>query len=232
MDILAHRGNIDGPDLNLENTYEAYERALSLGFGLEIDLRRSGPSQFYVSHDRLTNTASQDLSRFAPLFRRYSGSIIAVNVKELGYEEQLAALQESGVFGSRSFFFDFELLEPDAPGTAQGRIQRLANGSHVALAARISDRGESVERCLSIPSQTVWADEFDRFWIEPAALQPLKQAGRRIYIVSPELHGASRVDRLARWHAIKLWKVDGICTDHCCEADLFFHGVQHASLSA
>jgi len=67
-------------------------------------------------------------------------------VKELGYEADLIRLADSGVFGRASFYFDFELLEPGQPGAAQRKLRGQPGGDKVRLAARVSDRGESLEQ--------------------------------------------------------------------------------------
>ena len=38
MLIVSHRGNLEGPDPSRENTLEAVEECLRLGFGVEVDL--------------------------------------------------------------------------------------------------------------------------------------------------------------------------------------------------
>ena len=232
MKILAHRGNIEGPQANTENTIAACRRALELGFGLETDLRRTSDGVFYISHDPLSNAQCVPLEEFAPVFRRHPDNVIAVNVKELGYEHELVRLNAERAFGQRAFYFDFELLEPETPGEAQRSITRMPGGVDTPMAARISDRGEPVSRCLEIPSHTVWADEFDDFWIDESVLRPVKEAGRKIYVISPELHGSSRDEMFERWRTILAWGVEGVCTDFALEADEFFNGVQHARLSA
>src|SRR4051812_24722623 len=111
IDILAHRGNIDGPHRERENTVQACAGALAAGFGLEIDVRH-GQTGCYVSHDMAMPVAGNSLSRFVPLFRAHPDRPVAVNVKELDNVPALACLVRAGTFGRRAFLFDFELLEP------------------------------------------------------------------------------------------------------------------------
>ena len=231
IQILAHRGNTVGPQSESEGSFRALSHALDLGFGLEIDLRRHEDG-FYLSHDPLTEIGDESLSSLTCLFDRHPDNVIAVNVKELDYAADLIDLDSRQVFGRRAFYFDFELLEPDAPGATQRRIRQLPGGEQLNLAARISDRNESVGSCLSIPAETVWADEFDSNWLTADVLQQVKQAGREVYVVSPELHGAQTADRMLRWEEILSWPIDGICTDYAVEADTFFNGVKHGRLSA
>ena len=51
MNLISHRGNIDGPKKNLENSPEYISKALDNGFDVEIDLRFLD-SFFYLGHDK------------------------------------------------------------------------------------------------------------------------------------------------------------------------------------
>ena len=221
-DILAHRANLAGPQPALENSFAATQRALELGFGLETDLRRDPQNRFCIAHDPQPWTAENDFVKFGALFRKFSGRTIAMNVKELGYETVLIALQKSGDLGGKSFYFDFELLEPKTPGLTQRLIQVLPGGDRTAVAARLSDRGESLKQCLSIPATAVWADEFDSLWLTRREVEAVHAAGRKFYAISPELHGFDEAARLQRWQQFKDWKIDGLCTDYALSAREFF----------
>lgn len=221
-DILAHRANVGGPKPALENSLAATQRALELGFGLETDLRRDSQKRFYIAHDPQPRTAENDFKQFAALFRKFSNLTIAMNVKELGYEADLVALQKSGGLGGKSFYFDFELLEPKTPGSSQRQIQKLPGGGKISMAARLSDRGESLDQCLSIPANVVWADEFDSLWLTRKEVETVHATGRKFYAISPELHGFDEAARLKRWQKFKDWKIDGLCTDFALSAREFF----------
>ncbi len=222
IEILAHRANVEGPKPAQENSLAATRRALEFGFGIETDLRRDAHGRFYIAHDPQPWTEKNDFKQFAALFREFPECVIAMNVKELGYEAELIALQKSGDLGSKSFYFDFELLEPKTPGQAQRRIQGSSGGAQTALASRLSDRGEPMAQCLSIPAQIVWADEFDSLWLEREAREKIRAAGRKFYAISPELHGFSENERLQRWQQFKDWGIDGLCTDYALSAREFF----------
>lgn len=221
-DILAHRANLTGPQPALENSLAATRRALELGFGLETDLRRDGAERFYIAHDPQPRTAENDFIQFAALFRQFPDRTVAMNVKELGYETALIALQQTGDLGGQTFYFDFELLEPQTPGNAQRKIQKLPGGDQTAMAARLSDRGESLAQCLAIPARVVWADEFDSLWLTQREVAAVHAAGRKFYAISPELHGFDEAARLKRWQQFKDWQVDGLCTDYALAAQEFF----------
>lgn len=222
MDILAHRANVDGPHPASENSRDATRRALELGFGIETDLRRDAQKRYYIAHDPGAWTETNDLKSFVALFREFSSRTIAMNVKELGYEADLIPLQQSGDFGDTSFYFDFELLEPRTPGRTQHLIRQAPGGKTTRMASRLSDRGETLEQCLAIPGDVVWADEFDSLWLTRAHVEKVHAAGRKFYAISPELHGFDESSRLKRWQDFKDWRIDGLCTDYALSADKFF----------
>lgn len=225
MLILAHRANLAGPDPATENSLAATTLAIEAGFGVETDLRRDALRRHYIAHDPLGWTSASDFNAFARLFRSHPDRPIALNVKELGYETELLALQLAGDFGARSFLFDFELLEPHSPGAAQRKIRALPGGDRAVLAARVSDRGETLAQCLAIPAQVVWLDEFDSLCFTAETVAALRKAGREIFAVSPELHGFGEGIRRRRWADFAAWGVDGVCTDFALEAREFFASV-------
>ena len=221
IEILAHRANLSGPRSANENSVVDCRAALENGFGLEIDLRRDSSGRFYISHDPLPHAGANDLDAYRPLFQQYPEPTIAVNVKELGYEEELIRLQREATFGRSDFYFDFELLEK-IPGGAQRKLASLPGGDSTRLAARLSDRGEPLAQCLGLAAYAVWADEFDSLWLTGDEIAALRKAGRRIYAISPELHGFDAGARLRRWAQFADWGIDGLCTDYALEARNFF----------
>src|SRR5712671_6022175 len=212
--IFAHRANLDGPNPPSENSLASVQQALKLGFGIETDLRRDPVKGLYIAHDSQPWTMSNSLANFAQFFRKYGDRPIAMNVKELGYEEQLIALQRSGDLGNRSFYFDFELLETKTPGRTQRLIKSLPGGDGISTASRLSDRGEPLAQCLSIPAEIVWADEFDSLWLTREHVKAVQDAGRLFHAISPELHGFDEVTRKRRWKEFKEWGIDGLCKDY------------------
>jgi hypothetical protein len=50
MKIIAHRGNLDGPNPLRENSPDYIDEAIEAGFDVEIDLRHKD-HQFYLGHD-------------------------------------------------------------------------------------------------------------------------------------------------------------------------------------
>lgn len=210
MHTLAHRGYLIGPDPRRENELGALQECLALGFGIETDIRRSARGELYISHDACEPRPEQLAVHYAAAFRQ-ARAPIALNIKELGYERELISFLVEQRLLEQVFLFDMELIEAHAGETA--RTLRALHPS-VRLAARVSDRNESIERALSIEQATlIWLDEYEGPWATAQTVTRLKAAGRSVYAVSPELHGSGKADALARCREFRAWGVDGICSD-------------------
>ena len=212
MIILAHRANYDGCVKARENSLVATKFCLEQGWGIETDVRRAPDGCFYISHDLATLTEANQAEAFCALFRCYPLATIALNIKELGYESEILQYLAKQQVIQQVFLFDMELLETQAGQTA--RLFRELN-SEIKLAARISDRDESIERALDVTSANViWLDEFDRLWVTEHDIKRLKYANKTVYAISPEIHDFSLDEMQRRWHEFYTWGVDGICTDY------------------
>ena len=210
--ILSHRGNLVGPSAAAENRLPAVRAALDCGWGVETDIRRAADGRFYISHDALPSAHETPAEDFFALFRAYRDATVALNIKELGSEEELIELLDHEDVTSQTFLFDMELLEREAGHTA--RMFRHLHPT-IRIAARISDRAESIEQALAIDvASVIWLDEFDGPCFTEADIRLLKDAGRSVFAVSPDLHGKPAADCRRRWLEFIRWGVDGICTDY------------------
>jgi hypothetical protein len=210
--ILSHRGNLVGPCPPAENRLPTIRAALDCGWGIETDIRCDAAGRFYISHDAKPSAHETPAEDFFALFRAYPNATIALNIKELGNEDALISLLEHEDVVNQTFLFDMELLESQAGITA--RAFRQLHPA-IRIAARISDRGESVTQALNIDvASVIWLDEFDGPCFTEADVHRLKNAGRSIYAVSPDLHGQSAEACRNRWLDFIRWGVDGICTDY------------------
>jgi glycerophosphoryl diester phosphodiesterase len=221
VEILAHRGNRHGPDPAGENTLATVRACLERGWGVETDIRRDAAGRFYIAHDPAPWTPANDADAFCTLWRAHAGTI-ALNMKELGYEAELVAYLAAQAVRATLFLFDMELIEPVAGETAR-QLRRL--DAELALAARVSDRGESIARALDITvASVIWLDEFDGPWATEGDIARLKFAGKTVYAVSPELHGGGRDVAVRRWREFAAWGVDGICTDYALDLAAWLEG--------
>lgn len=65
MNMISHRGNLDGPNALIENSPDQIERCLELGFECEIDLRTKN-QKLFLGHDTYQYEISIDwLSKHA-----------------------------------------------------------------------------------------------------------------------------------------------------------------------
>lgn len=215
--ILAHRGNDSGPSHFEENQLPAIRKSLARGWGLEIDIRRANDGRFYISHDPRPSADGLLAESFCAEFRKHPHATIALNVKEYGYEAELINFLTEQHVLRQTFLFDMELVEP-FPGEMAERFRGL--NPTVRIAARVSDRDESIDRALGIGAASViWLDEFDSQWSTEKDVRRLKDAGRTVYAVSPDLHKFPLARTRARWSEFRQWGVDGICTDYSALLD-------------
>jgi hypothetical protein len=185
---------------------------LEQGWGVEADIRRAPDGRFYVSHDLASLTEVNKADAFCALIRRFPVATVALNIKELGYESDLLLYLSKQQVMHQVFLFDMELLETKAGQTA-ALFRKL--DSAIKIAARVSDRDESIDQALSInAAEIIWLDEFDHLWVNESDIKRLKSAGKTIYAISPEIHGFSLGEMQLRWREFYLWGVDGICTDY------------------
>src|SRR5262245_24993944 len=185
--ILSHRGNLVGPCSSAENRLPAVRAALECGWGVETDIRRDADGRFYISHDAKPSAHETPAEDFFALFRAHADATVALNIKELGSEHALVEFLEHEDTVGQTFLFDMELLEQQPGATA--RVFRDLHPT-IRIAARVGDRGESIEQAMAIDVATiVWLDEFDGPCFTESDVHRLKAAGRSVYAVSPDLHG-------------------------------------------
>ena len=53
MRLIAHRGNIAGPDRELENDPAYVDEAIAQGYDVEVDLSQSIDGRLFLGHDRM-----------------------------------------------------------------------------------------------------------------------------------------------------------------------------------
>ncbi len=214
MEIISHRYLLDGKNELAENTLSQLRRAVGNCRFFETDIRRLPSGEFYISHDpRRKPDAEHDALEHTKIWKEQFCEI-ALNIKELGYEQDLVEfLKIQGVLSNVFLFdFDLEVLGAD-PQNYIDRIHQLA--PELECAVRVSDRNETVLRALEVKeSRIIWLDEFDSFWSKRQDLKELKEAGRLVYCISPDLHNFSLEDTQKRWQDFIFWQADGICTDY------------------
>ncbi|MEN4959568.1 phosphodiesterase [Pseudomonas syringae] len=203
MQIISHRGYwLQKPERNL---HEAFHRSFDLGFGTETDVRDVA-GQLVISHDmpaggELTLNGLLDImaGRNLPL---------AINVKADGLAQALAATFAR--YGHTNWFA-FDMAVPD--------MHSYLNANLITY-TRLSD----VEPSPAWLEQAagVWLDGFEGEWFSNQVIDDLLSLGKRICVVSPELHGRGHG---ALWQQLfELRSQDRLmlCTDFPADAATFF----------
>jgi glycerophosphoryl diester phosphodiesterase len=195
MIVLSHRGYWLEP--SEKNTRTAFLRSAQLGFGTEIDVRDLA-GQLVISHDP-PHGGEMSLAEFLALWSDWSLPL-AINVKADGLAQPLkVAMERTGL----TDWFAFDMAIPDA-------LQQLRHG--VPIFARLSEY-EPEPQPLIERAAGVWLDGFHGEWWDADLLRRLLDAGKRVCVVSPELHGR---EPTAAWdRLIPLAGTPGlmICTD-------------------
>lgn len=212
IEIISHRGWWRQP--NEKNTPAALKRALQAGYGVETDIRDFG-GRLLIAHDPPSGREYSwelFLSDYAEIG---ASGTLAINVKADGLQDMLAAsLKDAGL--KNYFVFDMSLPE-------LVRYRKCG----IPYFTRLSDL-EPTPLGME-QAGGVWVDGFDREWSDFDVLTPLIENGRRVALVSPELH---RRDKTEHWGQIRRWlgRISEeqqasvmLCTDHPSEAKAYFY---------
>ena len=208
MVVISHRGFWRAR--RQMNSPEAFVRSFKLGFGTETDVRDLD-GRLVISHD-VARAGCLSFRDFIGLYLRYGrGLPLALNVKADGLQELLkAALRKYGI---RNYFF-FDMSVPDMRHYLRHKL-------------RVFTRQSEYERepALYAAARGVWLDEFESHWITEREMRRHRRAGKRVCIVSPELHGRSHLREWKHYRAME--RRTGIrdvllCTDYPGEARAFF----------
>jgi hypothetical protein len=188
MIIVKHRRNTSD---QLQETETAY--------GIEVDIRSYG-NELIIHHDPFA-----DGERFDDWVKHYRHRLLILNVKEEGLEDRLIALMNA--HGIEDFFF----LDQSFPF-----LVRTTGRGERRCAVRVSEY-ETIDAALSLAGKAdwVWVDCFNRFPLDGAQAARLQQAGIRICIASPELHGHTQEDAIPKLQALLQQEgihIDAVCT--------------------
>lgn len=209
MVILSHRGHWKTD--KEKNTPVAFKRSFSLGFGTELDLR-DYCGKLVISHD-IPNSASMNFETFLEMYCQFDkGLFLAINIKAAGLQNMLLGLLTK--YRVKNYFV-FDMSIPDA-------LRYLDHG----INAFTRESEFEVEPALYEKADGVWMDEFKTSWITLQRIQYHIDNGKKVCVVSPELHHA---DHLTRWEYYKAvsQNMEGsavmLCTDFPEEARRYFN---------
>lgn len=209
MNVLSHRGYWKDPAE--KNTETAFRRSFALGFGTETDLRdRLGT--LVISHDPPTGGEMTAEAFFALYAECGQGLPLALNVKADGLQQRLAELL-ARFDVPESDYFVFDMAVPDALGYVRRGMPTFTRRSDLEPVCAYYDQAAGV-----------WADGFFADWGDLDELAGLLTVGKRICLVSPELHGRPHRpfwSRLVDWDLVAHPALI-LCTDFPEEARALF----------
>lgn len=204
MIVLSHRGYWQAPEE--KNTPAAFERSFRLGFGTETDLRDLA-GRLVVSHD----PPPADALPSEELFRIYRdagpGLPLALNIKADGLPKLLLPLLEQ--FGVTNCFV-FDMSVPDALGWLRAGVPTFTRHSEVEPYPPYYDRAAGV-----------WLDAFEGDWWDADVIRGHLDAGKRVCVVSPDLHRRDPRPAWDRIAAVAEFRTEPrlmLCTDRPEEA--------------
>jgi glycerophosphoryl diester phosphodiesterase len=209
MIIISHRGFWRDPAE--KNSVDAFRRSFEKGLGVETDVRDLD-SNLVISHDP-PKTGALTFRDFLKLHGKYSGSRplpLALNIKADGLQAEIKKLLEQ--YSVKNFFV-FDMSVPDLIAYRDAMIPFFT---------RLSEYER--EPVLLDDAHGVWLDGFHTDWFSTGEVTSHLSRGKRVCVVSPELHGRAHQ---TLWKRLK--EVDTgsegrlmLCTDLVDEASAFF----------
>lgn len=205
--ILSHRGWWKAAAE--QNTLTAFERSFAAGFGIETDIR-DADGHLVVSHD-LPTGATLLFNHVLELWNKHGNpGVLALNVKADGLSEQVAKVM-AGVDCASYFLFDMSV--PDMRCYLNAGLPVYARHSEYEPSPAFYDEAIGI-----------WLDAFRTDWASPDIFRAHSQAGKKLALVSPELHGRKYRPVWDNW---RLWREEMdtdllLCTDFPKPARDFF----------
>lgn len=222
MEILSHRGIGFGEK---ENSTESFKKALTSGFGLEIDVRLGINGGVVIGHDPPSSDAASLLEVAAVV--KTSHNTVAVHLKEQ-VEEVWRPVCEA--FSGRPNIFLFD------PAIETAKAIKFAFPD-IKLAFSVGEQHYSptiylLEEVLILPEcDYIWWDE----WVRAGSvynkrqLEKIRSTDKHLYVISPELHKSTNPPHQQAevpeqcWAQLAAFGVDGICTDFPQQLDDFIN---------
>jgi hypothetical protein len=203
LELLAHRGYWLTPEE--KNALAAFERAFEHGWGAEIDVRDLD-GELVVSHDT-PRAGALPLAAVLDAHARLSApGKLAINIKSDGLQEPLGHALAAA---DPDDWFLFDMSVPDALVSLKRRLPVFTRHSDVESVPAVYD--ESIG---------VWLDDFFGGFVTEDRIADHLAAGKRVAVVSPELHGRDHTSTWQAWREWGVWREPGVllCTDHPAEA--------------
>ena len=205
MEILCHRGFWRAAEE--KNSLPALELALANGFGFESDVR-DYCGRLVISHD-IANEKSPALEEVLKLLAGACDKFFfAINIKADGLVDALKLSLEKY---SLKKFFVFDMSVPQMLCYRDAGLTFFTRQSEFEKFPTLYEEAAGV-----------WLDPFlSDEWIDVALIENHLARGKKVCVVSPELHGR---EPLKLWTLLRRIKSSGLflCTDRPLEAEKFF----------
>ena len=206
MKILSHRGFWkEGSD---KNSMEALLFSIKNNYGLETDLRDLN-GEIVISHD-IASEASITLKQFLTNgydLLKTKNLTLAFNIKADGLLDKLNSIL---LDYERLNYFVFDMSIPDTLPYMYKKIPFYTRVSELESPIFLDE------------AEGIWLDSFFSDWYDQKLVKDFVDMGKKVCIVSPELHNRSHSDL---WSNLKnLENTDSIflCTDYPDQASTYF----------
>jgi glycerophosphoryl diester phosphodiesterase len=207
MQIISHRGL--WRSRSEQNTLTAFRQSLEGGFGIETDVR-DHHGKLIIAHDFPT----EDAPFFTELLELYveinKDLPLAINIKSCGLAPMVSEAMESYQLLN---YFVFDMAVPDALDYLDSMKAVFTRRSEYEKSPAFYDQAAGV-----------WIDGFNSDWISEDVIQSELTAGKKIGLVSPELHRRPHEEiwkKYAQWPVLKHNDIF-LCTDFPNEAKQIF----------
>ncbi|WP_199103032.1 hypothetical protein [Aquitalea sp. ASV11] len=206
MLIISHRGLWKYPEQ--KNSREAFLNSFNSGYGTETDIRDLN-GKLVISHDIPTG-GELAFTDFLDILgdKTYP---VALNIKSDGLAQKIAEELSSR---KHVDWFVFDMSVPD-------QLSHIKAGNPIFT--RLSEAEPSpvwLEHAVG-----VWLDAFNGEWYSNDLITRLLEKGKRVCIVSPELHGRDPSSLWERLLALPRHSDLILCTDRPLDAHNIFRSV-------
>jgi hypothetical protein len=193
--ILAHRGWWRDPAD--KNSRAAILRAFDAGYGVETDVRDHN-GDLVLAHDPPSGAGLTPFEWVIESFAKAGQpGALAINVKADGLHRPLADMLAQYSIANA---FVFDMAVPDALGYLRLGVPAFTRHSEIEPVPAFYGR-----------AQGVWIDCFESDWVNGAVITAHVAAGKKVALVSPELHGRPNESVWEVWRAVS--EPYMICTD-------------------
>lgn len=199
--VIAHRGfwkNEEG-----KNKKDSFERAFDNGFGVETDLRDIC-GKIVISHDM---PKGGEIT-FEEVLQLLDGRNLplALNIKADGQADEIKRLLEKY---NHTNYFTFDMSIPEMVVQHKAGLKIFTGLSDIIKNPIMFEDAEGV-----------WLDSFNSDWFGEKDIIDLKNQGKKVCVVSPDLH--KRENKFV-WDKYKNISGIMICTDYPEEAKRYFN---------